>query len=231
MPRRKTYRRRPRRRRRYRARKSLNRTFWGSQVARPLGNRKKIVTRYVEKDISVNGGISGSAGVYVFSANGLYDPNITGTGHQPIGFDQCMQFYDHYTVIGAKMRVVFSNSVDSSNDQYIGIALSASSTALTDVREYIENGRCRWSVLGKNAGGDATIKSLTHQVGIARFTGKKSILMEDDYRGNVSANPATQVYFHIFGGGFGSSDPSAMSMMVQIDYITVLTEPKILSLS
>lgn len=44
----------------------------------------------------------GSNGQYQFSANGLYDPNITGTGHQPLYFDQFMAIYDHYTVLGSK---------------------------------------------------------------------------------------------------------------------------------
>jgi len=39
---------------------------------------------------------SGAVSTYVFAANGLYDPNITGTGHQPMGFDQLLQFYNHY---------------------------------------------------------------------------------------------------------------------------------------
>lgn len=38
-----------------------------------------------------------------FQLNSLYDPNITGAGHQPYGFDQLMTYYDHYLVIKASV--------------------------------------------------------------------------------------------------------------------------------
>lgn len=53
----------------------------------PLGKYFKSHNRYVEGFIDLNPGALGSNAPYTFSANGLYDPNITGSGHQPIGFD------------------------------------------------------------------------------------------------------------------------------------------------
>ncbi|AYP28731.1 MAG: putative capsid protein [Circoviridae sp.] len=43
-----------------------------------------------------------------FSMNSLFDPNRTGTGHQPYGFDQLAAFYGRYYVTGAKMICTFS---------------------------------------------------------------------------------------------------------------------------
>lgn len=43
-----------------------------------------------------------------FSMNSLFDPNRTGTGHQPYGFDQMTTFYNRYYVTGAKMICTFS---------------------------------------------------------------------------------------------------------------------------
>ena len=40
--------------------------------------------------------------------NSLFDPNRTGTGHQPYGFDQLSTFYNRYYVTGSKMTVTFS---------------------------------------------------------------------------------------------------------------------------
>ncbi len=49
---------------------------------------------------------TGAPATYVFSCNGLYDPNITGTGHQPHGFDQLMQNYKNYQVLSSSIEVV-----------------------------------------------------------------------------------------------------------------------------
>lgn len=35
---------------------------------------------------------------YIFNLNSLFDPNRTGTGHQPYGYDQIAALYDYYRV-------------------------------------------------------------------------------------------------------------------------------------
>lgn len=49
---------------------------------------------------------AGTAGLsYAWVANGLYDPNRTGTGHQPLYFDQLIALYNHYTVLRSRISV------------------------------------------------------------------------------------------------------------------------------
>ena len=45
---------------------------------------------------------SGALARYEFVANGLYDINFTGTGHQPYGFDQLIAMYSYACVHGCK---------------------------------------------------------------------------------------------------------------------------------
>jgi len=48
---------------------------------------------------------AGSPGfVYGWVCNGLYDPNRTGTGHQPLYFDQLAALYNHYTVLKSRIK-------------------------------------------------------------------------------------------------------------------------------
>lgn len=55
----------------------------------------------------------GSPAFYTFAGNSLFDPDITGVGHQPLGFDQWSTFYNKYTVYGSKIKAAFCN-VDGS---------------------------------------------------------------------------------------------------------------------
>lgn len=55
--------------------------------------------------------LSSTAGAlygYVYNLNGLFDPNQSGTGHQPLYFDQLMGIYNHYIVIGSRITCTFT---------------------------------------------------------------------------------------------------------------------------
>ncbi len=49
--------------------------------------------------------MSGGYGSYKYSTNGLFDVDITGTGRQPLYFDQLIAIYNHYTVTKSKIKV------------------------------------------------------------------------------------------------------------------------------
>lgn len=73
----------------------------------PLGNfpnRKTVALRYVESvafDAS-----STAAAVNVFAVNNIYDPNTSGTGHQPMFRDNYAAIYERYKVNYATITMV-----------------------------------------------------------------------------------------------------------------------------
>lgn len=52
---------------------------------------------------------SGVLSVYSFNSNSVYDPDQTGTGHQPLGFDQYAAQYNRYRVLRMDYDVTFGN--------------------------------------------------------------------------------------------------------------------------
>ena len=58
---------------------------------------------------------AGALSRYEFLGNGLYDPNFTGTGHQPLGFDQLIAIYSYAVVHGCK--AICTASVASGYEQ------------------------------------------------------------------------------------------------------------------
>lgn len=48
---------------------------------------------------------------YVFRGNSLFDPNFTGTGSQPMFYDQLSAIYDFYMVTQSHIKVTFSHSI------------------------------------------------------------------------------------------------------------------------
>lgn len=45
---------------------------------------------------------------YTFRCNSLFDPDLTGTGHQPLRYDQLAAMFNSYRVRGATLKVNFS---------------------------------------------------------------------------------------------------------------------------
>jgi len=87
-----------------------------ARVNRPisLGNSAfpqilKATLRYAET-IAITIPALSATGSYTHVCNGLYDPNFTGTGHQPLYFDQMMAIYDHYNVIKSKITYKISST-------------------------------------------------------------------------------------------------------------------------
>lgn len=223
----------PRRRKRTYKRKRIykrrQRGGIGPYVSKPFGNKLRVVTRYVENQITINPGAAGIMDEFVFSANGLYDPNITGVGHQPIGFDQYMTMFDHYTVIGAKIICTFVNT-DTATSQQVGIYVKDAPSTETDIRKYIENGLCKYKTISPTTYGNNQC-TIVYPLSIPKFFTKKKIIGESDYKGSVAANPTEQAYFHCFAAPIQSTDPTAVQLFVLIEYIAILTEPKTLALS
>ena len=180
---------------------------------------------YSEGKLTMTQGASGQPTAYVFTANGLYDPNITGTGHQPMGFDQMMLFYEHYTVTKSKITVNFIN-VSVTDPACVGVLIAPDATIGTDANTLLENGMYVKKVLTIPAGGSST-GSITCSANISKINGKKDVKSENDFRGDITANPAEQTYFHVFSyNPFAAVQNNSVYFEVLIEYDAIFTEPR-----
>jgi len=198
-------------------------------IRAPLGQTFKFRSRYIELDLGLDPTTGGVAALHVFRMNSMYSPNVTTTGHQPMGFDEMMAFYDHYTVIGSKARISFQNT-DTSYCQTVYTQLKDSITTTANTVGLLENGACKYTTLSPHGSGGA-IKTMTVPCSVARFFGKKSVLEDVTFRGDVSSNAGEEVYLHVGAQSPAGIDTSKVRFTIEIDYIAILTEPKQLAQS
>jgi len=191
-----------------------------------LSYRTKLT--YYEPAITLYSGAS-IAGTYVFSANGLFDPDITSTGHQPMGFDQMMLSFEHYVVLGARMTANFRNATTTLPAD-VSISRNAGTTALTDYVRLVENGNMVRTKLNAINSFDA-ISTLSLPINIAKFGGVDDILDNPSYEGSLSANPAEQSYFHLSVWNPSTTDAVALNIEAFIEYDVIFREPRKNSLS
>ncbi len=177
---------------------------------------------------SVSSGAS-SAGSYVFSANGAFDPDITGTGGQPMGFDQMMIFFNHYTVLSSRIRVVFQSG-STSLRVTCGLSVSGSSSAVTSIENLVENGDITFQVL-EYAGAMGGTATLRRRLNVGKFQDVPEPMDDPNMRGDVASNPTEQAYYHLSCWNSASATVVTCDFQVLIEYDTVFHEPRKASLS
>lgn len=229
MPRKKTW---TKRKRRYRGRRK-RRAFSGRPSNMPGFPTTKIVKHRYCDTISLDPGFGPTPAVHAFHANDLFDPDYTtssGGDHQPLGFDQWAQFYNHYCVIGALITVQIMPTSNSSVPLLAGVYLSDDAVVPTDVTTLIEQGLGVYRMMGP----------VTNSPGIQRpmrigYSAKKFFSITD-VKDNIarigalavtSGGPSDKAFFNVWAASSSSgSDPNPLSALITIDYVTLWSEPK-----
>ena len=191
-----------------------------------IPNTRLVKHRYVDNDVYLNSTSGGSPATYVFSANGMYDPDITGVGHQPLGFDEMTTLYNHFTVVGCKITYTIV-SQDNGYAHIVAVKLGTDTTPTADMENLLENGKCRWALLPRADGG--VVKKLTLRVNPNKFLGISKPMSEDDLKGTAAENPAKQAYLQLSCGPLQAQDTYGVRGQVVIEYTAVWTSPKLLT--
>lgn len=168
-----------------------------------------------------------SVAQYAFRLNSLYDPNVTGTGTQPMGFDEYATFYNHYEVIGCLARITFSGTDETANNgAIVGMRMQRSSTGASTIPEMLQSSTCDYKVL--NSG--------QYPVTLSRYWNiKKSIGLKDRERAlsaEVTTNPAEEVFLLVFATNIdptATQDPQNVNIVVDLTYYAKFRERKELS--
>lgn len=156
--------------------------------------RTKRVLRY-STSASVNSA-SGAVATYVFRANDLFDPDFTSTGHQPMGFDQMMSFYNHFCVESSRIVAVFKNQ--ATGTMRCSVRIDADSTPLTVPDQLLEFGGLTTDTL-EAKGVYGANKTLQLSVNIPKIQGipASSFMADPSLRGSSAASPSECTYYHL----------------------------------
>jgi hypothetical protein len=146
---------------------------------------------------------AGNQGTYVYRLNSVFDPDQTGVGGQPAGFDQLKTLYGRYRVMGCAVKVT-ACPMTSGGSAMIAMApvdnsaLSSTAEATADLR-YAKAAQCQFS------GAEAVLKAFYH---IGRLLGYSdaSMLANSNMDAAVTGNPSFQQYLLINFETTGATD-------------------------
>lgn len=190
-------------------------------------------THFITLNLTQAGATTGLQ--YHMSANSCYQPDraVPPSTNQPRGFDQMAAIYDHYTVIGSRMKAYFDPQVDnfSSVNAYVYARLMDAVRPMPTVRDICEYKRGKVKLLpaagriGTKGQPTIALKYSPYKFhGIAR---KDSIVNNPNFRAQTWSDPQEQAFYEI--GVITSEpttvDPAPIRVRIDIEYIAVFTEP------
>lgn len=188
----------------------------------PVSRRANM--RYVT-NITLQSNI-GAMDTHIYRANSPFDPDLTGVGHQPMGYNSWSSHFNHYVVLGARM-LVSAVAQGSNTTTMCGLYLSDDSTAYTDWDAFAEARKGTYKTIPKLVDG---LKPTTL---VSKFSARKFYNVAD-IRDNVnrigaatSTNPSDVAEWHLWVQSQDKSTTgSGINLTVTIDYIVEFSEPK-----
>lgn len=201
MPRRRRYARRNKRR--YKRRKKNNRPY-SKTINQTIGVPDVLRTKlkYCEQYLVESSTLD--FGAQIMSGNSVYDPDVSGVGHQPRGFDEWSRFYKKYRVYASAIKVHFFSDQQAAagltnvwilpvTEQPVGVTYGISSLN--------ENPYARTGALVPYVGKGSTF--LKHYTSTKKMFGER-LINENEYEGTmgnfgVGASPLNQWYWTVGG--------------------------------
>lgn len=188
----------------------------------PFAQRYMCKMKYAEIR-QVTGPIGGGLVQYNWNLNSIYDPNLSGIGHQPYGYDQLADLYNRYRVYRVDYAISAYNTDGSVNYSVIA-ALPANEqiTGALGVSEIMENPRAKYITQAPNA----ALKVLRGSISIPSLVGrnKQQYMSDDRYQAQWGASPAEQAVLNVMAGtivgsgGSGGSATNTMNLSISLVY-------------
>lgn len=160
----------------------------------------------------------------MYRLNGVSDPDASGGGHQPRGYDQMQFFYAQYEVVYAKIRVTFEAGDYAA---FGGISIHDDpSPTNTKTNDYMEGAEwARWRNLPNVAAGQMPL-NLSMRVRPRRFWRTRSDGGNWISPTTETGVPLNQVYARVWAGSRSASvNPVGVTCTVGITYYVKYTSP------
>jgi len=178
---------------------------------------KVVRLRYVETRSLVQS--SATSDTYVFSATSIFDPNVSGTGHYPYGYTQWASIYNHYKVLGSKIKVTATGIPGTQSGNIFAIKLDDDASISTSMNTIMESNDAKYKLMV----GQSAPTYLTKTYSMKKVFPDKP----DTLKATFGGNPSEQQYYVLaVRSADGVAALGTIVLQVQIDYIVQVSERK-----
>lgn len=211
----------------------------------PFKQNSELVQITYYEDITLNPAPralgAGGTNKWTFRANSAYDPNATGTGHQPMFFDNYASIYERYKVSFSKIQVtVVNHFVNTATANSTGVVTTQPNYSYkmvlvrdlddtdqpTNVETIIEQNayNTKWRFISPQINGrlpKISMKCAPHKQSQLEYN-------DDTLTSATNANPSRQVYYNLYlTSADGVTDPPSVSLSVKLNYYVKFYDRKV----
>lgn len=200
-----------------------------------FGFPDRLKTKLQYCDVIQLGASAGSPAVWQFRMTSLFDPDYTGTGHQPQWFDQLAGVYQAYRVLGSKITVTFSpNQVSDSetNDKgpyIVGITGNENvSFGSANYPALLEDANSVHTVLGDKQGAN-NVKTLS--LTYSPLRDMDSDPLDQSLRALTGNNPSRNFFANVWALDMTEASNQDVVAKVCIEFWAEFSTPRINTVS
>lgn len=206
----------------YKKRRGKRINPYSSNIGLPL--RKTVKLIYCEQFV-VSPVTAGLAATQRMLINSMFDPNSTGTGHQPLGFDQWALHYSEYLVKGAKITTTFTNVTPGNSPIRIGHTYQPGTSLDHDLTDRLE--RQRWQHNKILLGAIDSKASITSYFSTKKFFAVKDLRDEHQMTALITGSPTLPAYCIIWAQEASGTGAFVEDLLceVKIEFIAEFIKP------
>lgn len=172
-----------------------------SVVPRPIRQKVGRAQLVYNQFITMTESASGVGAFNSFRLNDLYDPDFTGTGQQPVAFDQYSLLYSRFRVLSTTVRIQLANQSQAvaSGTVIVGVFPSSSSTLPAAAISWPCQPFSQCKMLAIATGGPTTV-DFRMKYDIAGVLGlrKQEYNSDMDFTCTPSNSPLRPAFLHVF---------------------------------
>lgn len=151
--------------------------------------------------------------------NSLYDPDYTGTGHQPYQYDQIRTMYQYYLITHCDWEITFTDPSIDGLIVGVNIIINAEGTVVAkDYATIAERSHCRLAPLNDTGRQVITMRGRSDMAQLYGLTSVQYATNLSSYAAGTGSNPYNAPNIQVF-----LIDPSASATQRTVAYLAKLT--------
>lgn len=178
---------------------------------------------------------SGAIGIFgteqAMRLNSLYDPDLTGAGHQPYGFDTLMSLYRNYKVLSTTVSL----SVHGAQTDYVIVGAlitpSIDTTVLAGSSYTVMGEKPAFVALKPSNLAGGPLGKIQRKFTLPQIEGISKVQLEADtsvYTGTAATNPQASPQLHLAASSVNGGSSETVMVEVRLLYETVFWERYVL---